>query len=144
MIGWLLEWLLQCLKLYRNRLKICKTSINNLSNMVQKSIRIGPQSCLGGVLGHLGPKMAPRWPQDGPKSPQNLENRFLGPPLGGHFGSQNRSKSVSRAIRKVIVFMIDLKIDFGIDLLPTWSHLVVQNPPKMVPSWLQNPCKLEC
>ena len=35
--------------------------------MGQKSVTIGPQSCLGGVLGHLGPKMAPRWPQEPPK-----------------------------------------------------------------------------
>ena len=88
--------------------------------------------------------LAPRWPQDGPKSSQNLEHRFLGPPLGVHFGSQNRSKSVSRAIRKVIVFMIGLKIDFWSDLVPTWPHLGPPNPPKLGPSWVQNRCKLEC
>ena len=88
--------------------------------------------------------LAPRWPQDGPKSPQNLEHRFLGPPLGGNFGSQNRSKSVSRAIRKVMVFMIDLKIDFWSGLVPTYRHLDPQHLPKMGPSWLQNRCKLEC
>ena len=52
-------------------------------------------------MGHLGPKMAPRWPQDGPKSSKNLENQFLGPPLGGHFGAQNR---------------FNVNVDFNIDV----------------------------
>ena len=47
-------------------------------------------------------------------------------------------------MRKVIVFMINLKIDFWSDLVPTWLHLGPPNPPKMGPSWLQNRCKLEC
>ena len=101
--------------------------------MVPKSIKIGPQSSLGGVLGHLGPKMAPRWPQDGPKSPQNLENRFLGPPLGSHFGAPNRLKSVPRAIRKVIDFMIGLKIDFG----AIWCQLGPILAPQTFPKWSQ-------
>ena len=72
----------------------------------------------------------------------------LGPKLGilGRFGlqvgAQNRIKSVPRAIWKAIIFSVDLKIDFGSDLVPTWPHLGRQNHPKMMPSWLQNRCKL--
>ena len=148
MIGWLLEWLLQCLKIVSKSFeilsKIYQKIIKNLSKMVQKWFKNRSESVHRAVLEGSWAILAPRWPQDGPKSPQNLENRFLGPPLGGHFGNQNRSKSVSRAIRKVIVFMIGLKIDFWSDLVPTYRHLDPPNHPKMEPSWLPNRCKLEC
>ena len=57
--------------------------------MVPKSIKIGPQSCLGGVLGHLGPKMAPR-------ARKTSKIDFWGPLLGSILGpkiDQNRAKS---------------------------------------------------
>ena len=111
----------------------------------------GPKSILGGllggswrVLGVLGGILGPSWPQDGPKSPKDLEKWFLGPPLGAHLGAQNRSKLVPRAIRKVIIFMITLVIDFWIDWVPTWPQLGLQNPPKMGPTWHPNRCKLGC
>ena len=47
--------------------------------MVPKSIRIGPKSCLGEVLGHLGPKMAPR-------ARKTLKIDFWGPLLGAILG----------------------------------------------------------
>ena len=47
--------------------------------MVPKSIKIGPQSCLGGVLGHLGPKMAPRAVK---KQKNESFERLLGATLG--------------------------------------------------------------
>ena len=130
--------------MYPNRQKINQKSFKNQSKIYQNCSQNRSKSVHRAVLEGSWAILAPRWPQDGPKSPQNFENRFLGPPLGGHFGSQNRSKSVSRAIRKVIVFMIGLKIDFWSDLVPTWPHLGPPNPPKMDPSRLQNRCKLEC
>ena len=66
-------------------------SIKNLPKMVPKSIRIGPKSCLGGVLGHLGPKMAPR-------ALKRLKNESFDPLLGGTLGpkiNQNRSQERS-------------------------------------------------
>ena len=66
--------------------------------------------------------------------------RPFNPPNGG----QNPLKLVPRAIQKVIIFLIDLKIDFWSDLVPTWLHLGPQKLPKMGPSWLPNRCKLEC
>ena len=127
-----------------NRRKIIKNLYKNQSNNLQKisknCIEINQNRSTELSWRDLGPS----WPQDGPKSAKNFENWFLGLPLGGHFGAQNRSKSGPRAIWKVIVSMIDLKIDFGIDLVPTWHHLGFQNPPKIGPSWLQNRCKLEC
>ena len=137
LIGWLLDWLLEWLK-------IVSKSWENRSKINQKSIKNGPQIDQNRSKELSWRGLGPSWSQDGPKSPNNVENWFLGPPLGGHFGSQNRSKSAPRAIRKVIVLMIDLKIDFGIDLVPIWSHLGLQSPPKIDPSWLQNRCKLEC
>ena len=64
--------------------------------------------------------------------------------FGRQVGAQNRPKSIPRAIWNVINFLMDLKIDFWSDLVPTWPHLDPQNPPKMEPSWLQNRCKLGC
>ena len=59
--------------------------------MVPKSIKIGPQSCRGGVLGHLGPKMAPR----ALKKPKNESfDPFLGATLGPQI-DQNRAKERS-------------------------------------------------
>ena len=51
-------------------------------------------------------------------------------------------KSVPRAIQKVIIFLIGLKIDFWIDLVPTWLYLDPQNPPKIEVAWHSNPSKL--
>ena len=116
----------------------------NTKKIDQKSIKNRSTSVPGGSGGVLGPS----WLQDGTKSQKSSENLIRripwAPPLGGHYGAQNQSTSGPRAIRKVIVFMIDLKIDFGSDLVPIWLHLGLQNPPKIGPSWLQNRCKLEC
>ena len=64
--------------------------------------------------------------------------------LGSQNGGPNPSKLLPRAIQKVIIFMIDLKIDFWRDLVPTWLYLNTQNLPKMRSSWLPNRSKLEC
>ena len=42
----------------------------------------------------------------------------------------------------MIIFLIDLKIDFWSDLVPTWLYLDPQNPPKIEVSWHSNPSKL--
>ena len=128
----------------KNRPSWAPNPFKNPSKWKPKSSKIGPRRPLGGVWGSLGAILAPRWPQGGPKRPQDLEKSILGPPLGRQVGGQNRSKIHPEAIEKVIVFLITFGIDFWSDLVPTWLQLGSQNPPKMEPSWDQNPCKLGC
>ena len=154
--GWLLDWLGGCLvRWLANQLtdhptnrpnwlrKLSNWRPKSFQNLSQEASWRGLGGSLGGVLGALGGVLGPSWPQDGSKSPKKLENQFLGPPLGGHLGAQNRSKWLPRAIRNVIIFMIDLKIGFWSDLVPTWLPLDPQNPPKMGSSWRQHRSKLE-
>ena len=115
--------------------QIVQKTIKNQSKIYQKSIKNRSWGLLGASWGPLKVKMAPRakmMPKKGPVSPLPQ----------GHVGAQNRSKSVPRAIQKVIIFLIIFWIDFWSDFVPTWPQLGSQNPPKMGPSWLQNRCKL--
>ena len=81
--------------------------------------------------------LGPSWPQEAPRPPpkkiRGSENGELSPPHIPQVGAQNRSKSVPRAIKNIIIFLIDLKIDFWSDLVPTWLHL----GPQSVPKWSQ-------
>ena len=61
-----------------------------------------------GLLGALGEVLGGSWAQD--LKMLNLQTKVT--PLGGQVGAQNRSKSVPRAIRNVIILLIDLEIDF--------------------------------
>ena len=63
---------------------------------------------LGGSWGALGGILGPSWPQDGPKSQEELEKLFLGPLLG----RQNRPKINPKSIQDVIVFLMGCWIDF--------------------------------
>ena len=105
--------------------------------MVQKSIRIGPQSCLGRVLGHLGPKMAPRWPQEPPK----LRKSVSGPPSWGPFWEPKPIKigvkSDPKGDRFYDRFEDGFLKRFGANLAPTWSPKPSQNGPKSAPKSMQ-------
>ena len=116
----------------KNRSKSNKNLSKNESNIRCNcgSILDGSWVGFGGSLGALGPILAP-------------SREFLGR-FGLQVGAQNRSKSVPRAIWNAIIFIIDLKIDFGSDLVRIWPHLGLQNLPKMRPSWLQNRLKSGC
>ena len=107
-------------KIYQIGSKICLKSI--------------PEGVLGGLMGSWGPS----WLQDGPKSEQDLENRFRGPPLGGQVGSQNPLKSFPRAVQNVIHFLMGCCLGFKSILVPTWPQLGSQNRPKMEPNLSQN------
>ena len=115
-------------KIIKNRSKIasksCKNHEKNRRFGGSGGLLGGSWGLLGGSWGHLGPKR----PQD---TKRGSEKGELSPPFHPQVGAQNRSKSVPRAIRKVIVFMIGLKIDFWSDLVPTWSHLSLPNPSKI-------------
>ena len=78
----------------------------------------------------------------GPKSQKLSASPDLNDGFGTPNRGQNRSKLLPRAIQKVIIFLIDLKIDFWSDLVPTWLYLDPQNPPKIEVSWHSNPSKL--
>ena len=56
-------------------------------------------------------------------------------PMGGEFGAQNRSKINLGVIKKMIIFCIDFRTDFWIDVVPSGPHLVPPNLPKTEPSW---------
>ena len=104
--------------------------------MIQKSIRIGPQSCLGGVLGHLGPKMAPRWPQEPPKPRKSIS----GPPSWEPFWSPKSINIVPKSDPKGDRFYDrfgDRFLErFGANLAPSW-------PPKTLPKWTQVGSKID-
>ena len=88
-----------------------------------------------GLLGALGEVLGGSWAQD--LKMLNLQTKVT--PLGGQVGAQNRSKSVPRAIRKAIIFLIDLKIDF-------WRDIVQLGPildPKTLPKWSQVGSKID-
>ena len=90
------------------------------------------KSILGGVLGGLGGILAPK--SQKMRARIDLKHEF-GPPNGG----QNPLKLLPRAIQKVIIFLIDLKIDF-------WSDLVQLGPilgPKALPKWSQVGSKID-
>ena len=98
---------------------------------------------LGGLLGALEAILRPKSHQDRLQDDsgkiRKRKSDFFGPLLGAILGPkmyQNLLKSVPRAIQNVIVFLIDLDIDFWSNLVPTWPHVGPPNPPKMDPSWV--------
>ena len=142
LLGCLIAGLMGCLAVGCQHPSGCGAKSTKLGTKIDqdggsKSSKIGAWRGLGAILAHLGPKDPPR-AQNAPKCKCWLR------PFGGHFGAQNRSKIDLEAIQKVIIFLIALKIDFWSDLVPTWPHLGPPNPPKMVPSWVQNRSKLGC
>ena len=156
MLDWSIEWLINSLVVWwsvdrlvarvvagviQNCIQITRKSSKNLSTIYQKSIKNGSQIDQNRSTELSWRGLGPSWPQEGPKSSKKAEKWKFWPSLGGHFGAKNRSKSVPRAIRKVIVFMINLKIDFWSDLEPTWLHLGPKSkksafdPPSSPPCW---------
>ena len=89
--------------------------------MLVESDRLWPY--FGSNLGGLGRILAPR-------------GRVLGD-FGLQVGAQNRPKSIPRAIWNVINFLMDLKIDFWSDLIPSWLPNPSKNEAKLVPKSMQ-------
>ena len=102
--------------------------------MVPKSIKIGPQSCLGGVLGHLGPKKAPR----ALKKPNMKVLTFSWEPFWDPKSIKIGSKSDPKGNRFYDQFEDRFLERFGPNLAPSWPP----KAPKMGPSWLPNRCRL--
>ena len=113
---------------------VIEKMIQNLPSWGPKSTKLGskihqnriPNRLWRGLVGILAPR-GPKKPQEKKKRSENGE---LWPPLHPQVGAQNRSKSVPRAIKNMIIFLVDLKIDFWRDLVPTWAHIGPQNLPK--------------
>ena len=100
---------------------------------VQNHSKSAPGGFLEGSWHHLGSKM----PSRANKFPTCQQKLHF---WGGQVGAPDHQKTIPRAIQKVIIFLIDLGIDFWTDLVPTWDHL----GPQRGPSWLQNRSKLGC
>ena len=156
MLDWSIEWLINSLVVWwsvdrlvarvvarvipkssENQPKIFQKSIKNLSKMVPKSIKIGSQSCLGGVLGHLGPKMAPRWPQEPPKPRKSI----FGPPSWGPFWEPKLIKIGFKSDPKGDRFYDRFEDRFlerlGANLSPSWPPKPFQNGTKFAPKSMQ-------
>ena len=119
-----------------------------VSKIHQKSIKNqwkwGPWGRPGATLGVFGVILVESdrsWPYFG----SNLEGlgRILAPRgwilgrFGLQVGAQNRPKSIPRAIWNVINFLMDLKIDFWSDLVPSWPPNPSKNEAKLVPKSMQ-------
>ena len=98
-------------KLMKNRFQINQGSFEH------------PGAVSGRNFGALGRILAPR-------------GRVL-----GHFElqveAQNQPKSIPRAIWNVINFLMDLKIDFWSDLVPSWPPNPSKNEAKLAPKSMQ-------
>ena len=119
-------------KSIKNQWKWSRKSMKNQWKSIKKQIKnkmrfgIDFWWLLDGFWGGFGRILAPR-------------GRVLGD-FGLQVGAQNRPKSIPRAIWNVINFLMDLKIDFWSDLVPSWTP----KPSKNEVSWLPNRCKLGC
>ena len=71
--------------------------------------------------------------QDGSRC---LQDGILGR-FGLQVGAQNQPKSIPRAIWNVINFLMDLKIDFWSDLVPSWPPNPSKNEAKLAPKSMQ-------
>ena len=143
LIGWLLEWLLQCLKIvsksFENLLNIYQKIIKNLSKIYQKMFKHRSESVHRAVLEGSWAILAPRWPQDGPKSPQNLENRFWGLLLGVILGAKiDQNRFQERSERWSFLWSIWRSI-FG----AIWCRLVAILTPKTLAKWSQVGSKID-
>ena len=127
-----------CLK---NHSKMLQKSLENRPTFFQKSTKIVPKIDPNQSQGPLGELWRPSWPQDGSKSQHRLQNLVRWTPLDVEVGGQNPPKIGPKLIQNVIIFctyFLDRFLErFSANLVPTW----LQNPPKMEPSWLQKPSK---
>ena len=142
-MGCWVEWLIGCSAVGCQNAPSWAVWCPNPSTWGSKSSKLGPKilkvgslnrlkSIPGGILerswGHVGPKMAPR-----AKTSGTVKVLFSS---WGPSWSQKSSKIYPKSNPKCDHFLIDLKIDFGSDLVRFWSQLGSPNPPKMKPSWL--------
>ena len=160
---WLVEWLINCLAAgCQHPPRWGPNASQGDGQTIQKPTKLGPKSIeksikmeakiiqnrsqeaswkgLGRSWGHLGPKMASRWPQEAPR-PRKINS---GAPSWEPSWKPKSIKNPSRGPEQVIVFLITCGIHFWRDLVPNWLQLGSRNLPKIEPRWNQNQCKLGC
>ena len=128
----------------QNQWKSYQKSIKNLSKINENEVH-------GGVLGRLWGYLGSCWlkvmsfgailvgfflPFRSKMVSRCLQDGILGR-FGVQVGAQNRPKSIPRAIWNVINFLMDLKIDFWTDLVPSWLPNPSKNEVKLAPKSMQ-------
>ena len=134
-MGCWVEWLIGCSAVGCQNSPSWAVGCPNPSTWGSKSSKLGPKilqvgspnhlkSIPGGLLerswGHVGPKMAPR-------AKTSRKVKVLSPSWGPIW-SPKSSKIDPKSDPKCDHFLIDLKIDFGSDLVPFWSQLGLPKP----------------
>ena len=93
-------------------------------------------------LGASWELLGPSWRQEAPRAENPSTLPLVDPPLESQVGTKNSLKIDPEAYQKVIIFLIACGVGFCCHLVPTWLQLGRQNPPKIEPSWLQDPSKI--
>ena len=141
MVGWLSNPPRSMSKIADVGSKSYQVGAQNPLKSVPRGLLEGSWEGLEGSWEGLWAILAPRWLQDGSKSEKVAERTPSGPPWTPQVGGQNRSKSVPRAIQKVIIlfdhFLDRLLKRFGANLAPTWLPKSSQNGAKLVPKSMQ-------
>ena len=128
-------------KWIQNHIKINQKSNKNQPKIHQKSTKIGLLGALGASCGALGGVLGASWLQE-PTSHQKAGSLDPpGPPKLDPKSTKNWLKFVPEAFQKAVVFLIGFGVGFWCHLVPTWLQLGRQKPPKIDPSWSQNPSK---
>ena len=112
-----------------------KNWVKNHSNIDQNGSQIDPRGSQRGSWEYLGRPLGGSGGQLGPKMVSRPQKWKFWPPLGGHLGSQNRSKIDFRVILKVIFFIYF----YGLIFDTIWSqHEVIlgQLEANLRPTWI--------
>ena len=117
--------------------KSIQKSIKMDAKIVQNRSQEASWRGLGRSWGHLGPKMAPRWPQEAPR-PRKINS---GPPSWEPSWRPKSIKNPSRGHRKGDRFFDHfwdrLLERFGANLAPTWLPKASSNGAKLDPKSMQ-------
>ena len=141
MIGWLLEWLLQCLKIvsksFENLSKIYQKITKQSTKIYQKWFKNRSESVHRAVLEGSWAILAPRWPQEPPKPRKSIS----GPPSWGPFWEPKSIKigfkSDPKGDRFYDRFEDPFLERFGANLSPSSPPKPSPNGAKLVPKSMQ-------
>ena len=135
LVGWLVCWLSGWHQTNPQSTNMGSNCFQNPQSWKSKSSGIGPKRPIGEVLGDLGPKMAPRGPQERKCiKKQNIFTLLW----GGKLEPKSIKKNLG-AIQKVIIF----RFVFWIDFEAIWCQLCSNLAPKTLPSWSQVGTKID-
>ena len=156
MFGWLVEWLINCLAVgcqhppgwgpnaptrWPNPIKMLPKILQNGGVGGSWGPLLGVLGALGELLGgswgHLGPKMAPRWPQEAPRPRKINSGAPSWEPSWRPKSIKNPSRGHRKGDRFFDHFWDRLLERFGANLAPTWLPKPFQNGAKLVPKSMQ-------